>query len=69
MNSIWKSLDGVGRHLLTIGISLSSYIDLVYHGEAVNLCSGIERVDQGTSNHYIIQENEMLDMLNGKFGE
>ena len=35
-------------HLLTVGIS-PSYIDWVYHGEPVNLCKDIERVDEGTT--------------------
>ena len=35
----------------------------MYHGEPVNLCGGIEKVDEGTSN--LFQENEMLDLFNG----
>uniref|UniRef100_A0A9I9E729 Uncharacterized protein n=1 Tax=Cucumis melo TaxID=3656 RepID=A0A9I9E729_CUCME len=37
-------------------------VHLVYIGEPVNLRRGLERVDEGTSNHF--EENEMLDLLN-----
>ncbi|KAL0559314.1 hypothetical protein IC582_003922 [Cucumis melo] len=68
MNSMWESLEGVERHLLTVGIS-PSYVNWIYHGERVNLPRGLERVathlhhdDEGTSN--LFEQNEMLDLLN-----
>ena len=57
INSIWESLEGMERHLLTYGIS-PSYCEWVYDlGESINLPWGFERVathslhnDEETSN-------------------
>ena len=72
MNSIWDSLEGMERHLLTIGIP-SSYTNLVYHGEPVNLHRGIQRFDEGISNSNFFyeetisnpfpEENKMFSMF------
>ena len=62
MNSIWDSLKGVKRHLLTIGIS-PSCTGSVYHGEPVNLHRGTQKFDKGTSSNLFSEENEILGML------
>ena len=39
--------------------NIPSYTDCVYHGEPIDLCRGIERVNEGTNN--LFQENEMFE--------
>ncbi|TYK16353.1 CACTA en-spm transposon protein [Cucumis melo var. makuwa] len=49
LNLNWSSLEGVERHLLTIGIS-PYYTEWVYHGESLSY-RGTENFEEGTSSN------------------
>ena len=72
MNTVWKSLDGVERHLLTYGMS-PLYSQWVYHGETSNLSRELNQTTHSIRGEELnpeeftdvpTEENEMLNILN-----
>uniref|UniRef100_A0A9I9E9K0 Transposase-associated domain-containing protein n=1 Tax=Cucumis melo TaxID=3656 RepID=A0A9I9E9K0_CUCME len=64
LNLNWSSLEGVERHLLTIGIS-PYYIEWVYHEESLSF-RGIENFEKVTSSNNPFNEGTSSTQFNEK---